>query len=282
MESIDTVVHAWFDTSESLETLLVLLALSCVRIMTLFSILPATNDQMLTGIARNGVVYALAILVAAGQPVGLAAHLSAGQLFMLTCKEIFLGACLGFAASTVFWVAETAGTLIDNVSGFNNVQMTNPLRGDQNTPIGNTLVNLAVTLFYAAGGMLFLLGVVFESFKWWPLGAALPDMNAVAQSFLLQQTDSIFSTAVKLAAPVMMTMLLIDAGIGLLARAADKLEPTSLGQPIKGAVALLMVMALVTALSTQVKGTLTYSQLKEQVKQGLVGDGTSPKAKTPQ
>lgn len=86
----------------------------------------------------------------------------------------------------------------------------------------------------------------------------------------------------KLAAPVMMTMLLIDAGIGLLARAADKLEPTSLGQPIKGAVALLMVMALVTALSTQVKGTLTYSQLKEQVKQGLVGDGTSPKAKTPQ
>lgn len=45
MESIDTVVHAWFDTSESLETLLVLLALSCVRIMTLFSILPPPTTR---------------------------------------------------------------------------------------------------------------------------------------------------------------------------------------------------------------------------------------------
>jgi len=185
----------------------------------------------------------------------------------------------------VFWVAQTAGTIVDNMAGFNNVQMSNPLQGDQNTPIGNTLLNLAVTLFYAAGGMLFLLGVVFESFRWWPLGATLPDMSAVAESFLLQQTDSIFSTAVKLAAPVMMTLFLIDAGIGLLSRAADKLEPASLGQPIKGAVAILMVTALVIAMSSQVRDTLTYSQLLQRVKSGLVsdptGDGRSSKPKLP-
>jgi len=285
MEAIDTVLRAWFDVDESAEVILALLALSCVRIMTIFAILPATSDQSVPGTARNGVVYTLAIIVAAAQPPTVAEHLSAARWFLLAGKEIFLGACLGYAASTVFWVAQTAGTIVDNMAGFNNVQMSNPLQGDQNTPIGNTLLNLAVTLFYAAGGMLFLLGVVFESFRWWPLGATLPDMSAVAESFLLQQTDSIFSTAVKLAAPVMMTLFLIDAGIGLLSRAADKLEPASLGQPIKGAVAILMVTALVIAMSSQVRDTLTYSQLLQRVKSGLVGDptgdGRSSKPKLP-
>lgn len=271
MDTINTALHAWFAVDESAETILTLLALSCVRIMTIFVVLPATSDQMLPGMARNGVVYTISIFVAAAQSPAIAEQLGPAKLLLLTGKEMFLGACLGYVASTVFWVAQTAGTIVDDIAGYNNVQMTNPLRGDQSTPVASTLLNLAVTLFYAAGGMLFLLGVVFESFHWWPLGEMLPSVQGVAQSFLLQQTDTIFSSAVKLVAPIMAMMLMIDAGLGLLARAADKLEPVSLGQPVKGAVALLMLIALVTAMSGQVRDALTLGQLMQQVRQGLVG-----------
>ncbi len=43
-----------------------------------------------------------------------------------------------------------------------------------------------------------------------------------------------------------------------------------------------MVTALVVAMSSQVRDTLTYSQLLQRVKSGLVGEGASPKPKSPQ
>ena len=43
-----------------------------------------------------------------------------------------------------------------------------------------------------------------------------------------------------------------------------------------------MVTALVVAMSSQVRDTLTYSQLLQRVRSGLVGDGTSSKPKNMQ
>lgn len=120
MEAIDTVLRAWFDVDESAEVILALLALSCVRIMTIFAILPATSDQSVPGTARNGVVYTLAIIVAAAQPPAVAEHLSAAKWFLLAGKEIFLGRvsatraprCSGSrrqpARSSTTWRASTA------------------------------------------------------------------------------------------------------------------------------------------------------------------------------
>ena len=61
-------------------------------------------------------------------------------------KEVALGLLIGFAASTVFWTAESVGALIDAQTGFNNVQMTNPLSGEQSTPISHLLSQLVIAV----------------------------------------------------------------------------------------------------------------------------------------
>lgn len=238
------------------EALIVTVAMSAVRIAVIFSLLPATSGEMLPGLARNGVIYVLAFFVAAAQPAHHFDGITSTQMIMIAVKEAFLGAVLGYAASTVFWVAQCVGTMIDDLAGYNNVQMNNPLRGDQSTPISNTLVQLAVTLFYVGGGMMFLLGAVFESFKWWPLASLTPSMSDVAQSFILSRTDSMMSMSVKLAMPVMLALVLVDLSLGLLARAADKLEPSSLSQTLRGAIGLLMLIFLVAVFAQQVAGSL--------------------------
>ncbi|HTH75436.1 MAG TPA: type III secretion system export apparatus subunit SctT [Trinickia sp.] len=232
------------------------LALSAARIAVAFSIFPPTSGDMLPGTARNGIIYVLAVFVAAAQPAHHFDGLGSAQLLMISLKEMFLGALLGFAASSVFWIAQCVGTLIDDLAGYNSVQMNNPLRGDQSTPTSNTLMQLATALFYVGGGMTFLMGAVFESFKWWPLASLTPSMASVAESFIISQTDSIMTATVKFGTPVMLALVFVDLSIGMLARAAEKLEPSSLSQPLRGAIGLLMLILLVGVLSQQVIGSL--------------------------
>jgi type III secretion protein T len=70
------------------------------------------------------------------------------------------------------------------------------------------------------------------------------------------QVSSYLQTVVKIASAVVMVLLLIDLGIGLIAKTADKLEPNNLAQPIKGAVALLMLVMLVAVFFEQVRPQL--------------------------
>lgn len=232
------------------------LAISAARIAVAFQIFPPTSGDMLPGTARNGIIYVLAFFVAAAQPAHYFDGVGSAQLLMIALKEMFLGAVLGYAASTVFFIAQCVGTLIDDLAGYNSVQMNNPLRGDQSTPVSNTLLQMAVALFYVGGGMTFLLGAMFESFKWWPLVSLTPSMADVAQSFIIARTDSIMATTVKLGMPVMLALILVDLSIGLLARAAEKLEPSSLSQPMRGAIGLLMLIFLVGVFAQQVLGSL--------------------------
>jgi len=256
MPDVFVAGHALADLFREYEGFFLTLALSGVRIGVVFQILPATSDQMLPGVARNGMIYLFAVFIAAAQPPHHFDDVGSAQMLLLSVKEMFLGAVLGFAASSVFWIAQCTGTLIDDLAGYNNVQMTNPLRGDQSTPISNTLLQLAVTLFYVSGGMMFMLGALFESFKWWPLTAMTPSMSNVVESFIVGRTDSIMTATVKLGMPVMLALVCVDLSIGVLSRAAEKLEPSSLSQPIRGVIGLLMLIFLVGVFAQQVVGSL--------------------------
>jgi type III secretion protein T len=192
-------------------------------------------------------------------------HIGTLQLTLLLLKEALLGVLLGFAASIVFWVAEGVGELIDNLSGFNSVQQNNPTSGQQSTPVGNLLSNLANACFWMLGGMTVLAGVVFESYRWWPLDRISPEWSGVLQSFLQVHLTQLMRSQIVLAAPLLLVLLLIDIGIGLLSKAADKLEPNSLGQPIKGAVALLMLALLVALFFQQARPMLTLTNLQGEL-----------------
>jgi type III secretion protein T len=254
---------------EAAKSLLMLTALCSLRIYVAMLTLPATNDQTLQGVIRNGVALTIGIFTAWGQPLSVVEGLSTFQLMGLMLKEGLLGLLLGFAVAVVFWVAESVGVLVDNQAGFNNVQQTNPLSGEQSTPVGNMLSQLAIACFYMLGGMVALVGLVFESFHWWPLTDLLPAWPQLLERFAQTQVMAYVTTALKIATPVVLVLLLIDLGIGLIAKTADKLEPSNLAQPIKGAVALLMLALLVAVFFDQVRPQLALQALSRELQQWL-------------
>jgi type III secretion protein T len=250
------------------EGLMMATALCSVRLMAAMSILPATGDAVLNGLLRGGLSVMLGGFVAFGIPqVGDVVAIGAAGLFGLALKELLIGLLIGFAAATVFWIAECVGALIDNQTGFNNVQLSHPLSGEQSTPVSTLLLQLTIVLFYLIGGMLAFVALMMESFKAWPVMSALPSVGGTTELFVVQQTDSLMSTTIKFAAPVLLILVLVDVGLGLVTRAAEKLEPGNLAQPIKGAVAMLLLALFIGVFIAQVRSYLIPTHLVQQLQQ---------------
>ena len=254
---------------ESLKGLMTLLALSSLRVYAALMVLPVANDQVMQGVVRNGLALMLGLFIAFGQPIDMVDGITALQLVSLMAKEALVGLLLGYAAATVFWTAEGVGVLIDNQAGYNNVQQTNPLSGEQSTPVGNLLSQLAISGFYMLGGMMVLAGLLFESFQWWPLQKLMPGWQGLLERFVQAQVTGHMVTVLKLASAVVIVLLLIDLGIGLIAKTADKLEPNNLAQPIKGAVTVLMLVVLIPVCFGQLRPQLVLQAVAKDVKAWL-------------
>jgi type III secretion protein T len=245
---------------------LTLVAICSVRLFVILFIFPPTADGILQGAVRNGVVVIFSLFIAYGQPAAFLDSLSGMMLIEIGLKEALIGLVLGISASTVFWVAEGAGTYVDDLTGYNSVQITNPMREDSSTPTAALLSQIAIVAFWTFGGMTFLLSVLYESYRWWPIASQTPIASNVIESFALSQTDTLMQTTAKLAMPMVFILLLIDFAFGFGAKSAQKLDLMSLSQPVKGMVAVLMLALFVGIFVDQVHDQLVLTHLSDQLR----------------
>jgi type III secretion protein T len=241
-----------------------LLGVCSLRLFIVMFMFPPTADGVLQGVVRNAIVVLFSSYVAYGQPVAFIQELRGVKLFEVGVREAVVGVVLGYAASIVFWVAEGAGTYIDDLTGYNNVQITNPMRQEQSTPTASLLAQIASVSFWALGGMTFLLGTLYESYHWWPLNSSTPVAGNIIESFVLRQTDTLTQTVAKLAAPMMFILLLIDFAFGFASKSASKLDLMMLSQPVKGAVTVLMLALFAGIFVDQVKEQIVLRGLAEE------------------
>lgn len=246
---------------------LVATGLCSLRLYVTFYIFPPTGEDMLQGVLRNAIVVMFSAFVTYGQPIEFIDSLHGPMLVEIGLREAMIGLVIGFSAAIVFWVAEAAGVYMDDITGYNNAQMTNPLRTETVTVIGTLLAKIASTAFWALGGMTFLLGAVYESFHWWPIAARAPDLGNILEAFAMRQTDTLMQGVAKLAAPMVLLLVLVDLSFGFASRAAPKLELMMLSQPVKGAMAALMLALFVGLFVDQVTDQVTLRHLSADMRE---------------
>lgn len=165
--------------------------------------------------------------------------------------EALTGLLLGFAAHMVFWAVEMAGDLIGFQIGLHMAQVFNPLEGHAANPIARILSLAALMIFVLLEGHHVVLRALVESFRVVPLAGA----NLVAsQPLLVQWVWDFMVLALRLAAPFMVTILLIDLALGIFARLVPQADLFSIALPLKllvgAALALLYVRAFFPWIAT--------------------------------
>jgi type III secretion protein T len=264
---MNELLKVFGEQHEAIHGYLAMLGLCSERAFILFFMFPPTADGVLQGVARNGAVLLFSSFIAYGQPVSFFELMSGWMMVEVCIREALIGLALGFSASIVFWVAESAGTYIDDLTGYNNIQITNPVRSEQNTPTGTLLMQIATVAFWTLGGMPILLGVLYDSYNWWPITSRTPVMDNILESFVLHQTDTLMQMTAKLAAPIMFILLLVDLAFGFVAKSAQKLEVMQLSQPVKGALTVLMLALFVGIFVEQVRGQLVLAGLGDYMRE---------------
>jgi len=249
----------------SLLEFLILVGVCSLRLLVLMAIFPPTGGELIAKHVRNAMVMLWSVYIAYGQQA-LLTELHGEFLLIVVVKEAVIGIVIAFVASPVFWVAEAVGTYIDDLTGYNNVQISNPSLGQQTTLTSTLLMQCASVAFWTLGGMTFLLGAVFRTYVWWPLGSLTPVPRAFVETFVMRQTDSLMVSIAKLAGPAVLLLLLVDVGIGLLSRIASKLDLVSLAQPVKGALAVLLLALMIGVFIGQVKDQVALLHIGDQLR----------------
>jgi type III secretion protein T len=229
-----------------------------IRPLVALEVFPATANPMLGSTVRRMLAMVYAAFAATGSY--LAGHRALQFELLLTLREALIGFTLGFAGGQMFWVAESMGALVDNMAGYNNVQLMNPSRSEQSTPVSDLMMQLAVTLFWGMGGMLLLFGLLNSTHAWWPLFSRLPQWPDIPLVFTQTWLAQFMQLVAAVSLPILFLIAVVDIALALVSRATKNVDTNPLGQPLKAAAA---ITAMVLFSSVFVQDFQTYLSLED-------------------
>jgi flagellar biosynthesis protein FliR len=187
------------------------------------------------GVLAVAISFGLAPLALHGQHLSFDGMTLAGLLG----KEILVGLSYAFALAAVFAAISVAGSLLDTTVGFSYGSLVDPITGTQSTILAQLYAMVGVLIFIALDGDHWMIEGLARTYQLVPL-SKFPSIGALVggadKAFI-----SIFGSAIELAAPVMLAVLITDCAMGLVARVMPQLNVFAIGFPAKIAVGLLVM-----------------------------------------
>lgn len=212
---------------DSAQSFLMLFFLIFTRIVSTLTLTPFLGGNSLPGQIKVGLSAMVALLLFPGVSHS-AGPLPQNSLFYwaLLGKEFVVGMTLGFIAQMVFFGVQTAGTIIDTQRGLNQITYLAPELPGNVSALGNLQVQASIVLFLALDGHLFFLRALAASFTTIP-PVAMPHMSAGWEA-LAEEFTRISASALRigaqLAAPVVLTIFLVDVSFGSVQKVASSLK----------------------------------------------------------
>lgn len=209
---------------------------------TLFSA-PVFGSRVIPVTARVGLallltlfMFPMSVLSPDHQPASL---LMLGWWVLI---ELVYGLTAGYVAALFFNSVQMAGQLIDMQIGFGIVNVFDPQFGQQVPLIGNFKYLMALSVFLALQGHHILIGALADNFRSVPLGMQIYLSDAT--SFLVDAVMNLFVMALRIALPVLGTVLMTDVALGILARIMPQMNVFVVGITGKLIVGVFMLFLI--------------------------------------
>jgi len=211
------------------------------RIGPLFVVAPLFSSKMFPMRARGVAAVALAVGIS---PLAMKdQHVPTDALSLggLIGKEALVGFAFAFAVSVLFAAVSAAGSFLDTLIGFSFGGLVDPVNGSQSSVLSQLYTLIGVMVFIAIGGEAWMVQGLVKTYDLVGL-TDMPALGALVGG--AQHTfSSIFISAVELAAPVLIALIITDAGFGVVSRVMPQLNVFAVGFPAKILVGFLIVAA---------------------------------------
>lgn len=208
-----------------------LFALVLCRIAGLFTALPIFGGRRLP--TRIKVVTVLAITLVCLPTLHIARPEMPSDVFgigLLVIQELMIGLTLAFITQIIFAAVELSGQIIGLQMGFSISSLIDPNMGNQ-MQIMSVMQSLLASLFFLSLNIHHsFIRAISDSFTIIPLGGW--KMNEALLQFLVKSTSDVFILGIRLAAPVMVTLLLTSVVLGIMARAFPQMNVFMVSFPL--------------------------------------------------
>ncbi len=182
--------------------------------------------------------------------------ISALIFIALMLKELFVGLSIAFVVGMIFDAANSAGNIIDTLSGTNQAQLMVPSMGQQASLFSNLQTQMAVVIFLSLGGHHIVIQTFGDSLAMIPLDQFPRFSHGVWPFFetIIRIFGDLIRIAFALASPVLLATFLVDLALGMINRVAPQVQVFFVAMQIKPAVTVLIMVTSIHLILDRIVG----------------------------
>ena len=169
------------------------------------------------------------------------------KLILIVLQELFIGLTVGLVLNICFAAVTLAGEKIAATSGLAFASQVDPNGGGQSPVISQIFFLFLIVVFFSVNGHLMVLGLIYKSFEFYPLGEFTSYGELVSAG--LSASDILFKSAAIIVLPIIIVLLFVNIAIGFITKSAPQLNLFSFGFPMTLIGAFLILFYSVDAIA---------------------------------
>ncbi len=162
-------------------------------------------------------------------------------------KEFFIGAALAFLVSIPFFIAQSAGALVDFQRGASSLQVTDPFSQAQTSSIGMLYNYMLIVIFFYINGPFIFFDGLFQSYSIVPADGFMNASFFTAKQPFWQLITALLTKvtalSIQFAAPSLLSILMTEVFLGIANRLAPQVQIVFLGMSLKSLIGLALLCA---------------------------------------
>ena len=244
---------------EQLNILLPTYLMASCRVIGVVWFAPVLCSASVPRRIRIGIALALTLGLLPAIPHVDVLPMSIWQTSAAIAGEVVFGITLGLCANLVFVAAHWAGEMAGQQMGFTLSGLIDPQSGSQGSVVGDFYLILATVVFLLINGHHALIRGLQGTFESLPLMSVSLNRNLLDVFVGLLQSATVLS--LQLAAPLLLTMLIVDIAIGVMSRVVPQMNVMIMAMSVRSAVGLV-VLLLLGALTVKAFGSAMTGWMK--------------------
>ena len=130
------------------------------------------------------------------------------KLILIVLQELFIGLTVGLVLNICFAAVTLAGEKIAATSGLAFASQVDPNGGGQSPVISQIFFLFLIVVFFSVNGHLIILGLIYKSFEFYPLGQFTSYGELVSAG--LSASDILFKSAAIIVLPIVIVLLFVN------------------------------------------------------------------------
>jgi len=221
--------------------------LVAARLAGLVITAPVLSSDYLPNMLKVALVFLFSLALVSTVPPVTAQGLALGLGVVF---QLMIGIAMGLVLAIYLSVFGMAGQMITYQMGVGLAVAANPGLLSAGSFLSEWETLLATFIFVAGGGLELTMTALHASFVAMPLTHEV--ISGTALMFIVGLFESALMTALLIAAPLFISSLVVDMGIGVVSRAFPQLNAYFLSLPINFGISILVLLGMLPLLMTVV------------------------------